>query len=112
MIKTVFDQKLTKKIKKDQIYFPVTNRSSTFSSKTMERKWIKTEQMLEALKNDPDNEQEYCHLIGGILRSTHWLMYDSEKNLIGNSTNWNEYDWYTVEEFLEIYADNWWRRDA
>ena len=25
----------------------------------MEKKWITTEQMLEALKNDPDNEHEY-----------------------------------------------------
>ena len=78
----------------------------------MERKWIKTEQMLEALKNDPDNEQEYTFSIGGILRSTPWLIYDSEKGLIGNSTNWENYDWYTEEEFLKIYADKWWRRDA
>lgn len=78
----------------------------------MERKWIKTEQMLEALQNDPDNEQEYTFSIGGILRSTHWLIYDSEKGLIGNSTNWENYDWYTEEEFLEIYADKWWKRDA
>lgn len=60
-----------------------------------EKKWIKTEQMLENLKNDPNNEQEYTHYLGGILRSTHWLIYDSEKSLFGHSTNWLHYDWYT-----------------
>ena len=39
----------------------------------MEKKWIKTEQMLEMLKGEPDVEQQYCHYLGGILRSTHWL---------------------------------------
>ena len=66
----------------------------------MEKKWIKTEQMLEALKKDADNEQEYTHYLGGFLRSTHWLIYDSKKNQFGQSTNWFDYDWYTEEEFL------------
>ena len=77
-----------------------------------EKKWITTEQMLEALKNDPDNEHEYTHYLGGMLRSTHWLEYDSKKNLFGHSTDWYEYDWYTETEFLSDYAGHWWRRDA
>lgn len=79
----------------------------------MEQKnWIKTEQMLEALKNDPNNEHEYRHWIGGILFSTHWLIFDPKKALYGDSLNWKEYDWYTEEEYLEIHAGEWWHRDA
>ncbi len=37
----------------------------------MEQKWIKTEQILETLRKEPDTEQQYCHYLGGILRSTH-----------------------------------------
>ena len=38
-----------------------------------EKKCITTEQMLEALKNDPDNEHEYClSLCGGIMRERYW----------------------------------------
>lgn len=77
-----------------------------------EKKWIKTEQMLEALKNDPDNEQEYTHYLGGILRTTHWLIYDSKKILFGNSTDWSNYDWYTEAEFLQYYSGHWWLRDV
>lgn len=74
-------------------------------------KWITTEQMLEDLRNDPDNEQEYTHYICSMLRSTHWLKYSSEKGLYGHSMNIS-YDWYTKEELLEIYAGHWWRRDV
>ncbi|MBR5656560.1 MAG: hypothetical protein IKW98_07755 [Prevotella sp.] len=77
-----------------------------------ERKWIKTEQMLEDLKNDPDNEHEYTHYLGGILRSTHWLIYNSAKGLFGASTDWGKYDWYTMNEYLEIHSNEWWRRDV
>ena len=77
-----------------------------------EKIWITTEQMLEALKNDPDNEQEYTHYLGGILRSTHWLVYVSKKDQIGDSTDWREYDYYTEVEFLQDYAGHWWHRDA
>ena len=74
------------------------------------KKWITTEQMLEVLKNEPDTDQQYCHYICGILRSTHWLVYSSKKNKYGNSTNIN-YDWYTKEEFLDIHAGEWWMRE-
>ena len=76
------------------------------------KKWIKTEQMLEALRNDPNNEHEYRHWLGGILFSTHWLVYDSSKNLFGNSTDWEDYTWLTDAEFLELHAGEWWHRDV
>ena len=76
------------------------------------RKWITTEQMFGILKNEPDNEQEYTHYLGGILRSTHWLIYDSKKDLIGDSSDWRNYSWYTETEFLNDYAGQWWHRDV
>ena len=43
-----------------------------------EKKWITTEQMLEALKNDPDNEHEYnLSLAGGVLTEAEILEYYS-----------------------------------
>jgi hypothetical protein len=77
-----------------------------------EKKWITTEQMLVDLRNDPNNEQEYTHYLGGILRTTHWLEYDSEKDLFGDSTDWGNYAWYTEAEFLSDFAGHWWHRDA
>ena len=50
----------------------------------MEKKWIKTEQMLE---------------------------YSSKRKKIGDSTNWFDYTWYTESEFLEIHAGEWWMRE-
>ena len=61
----------------------------------MEKKWISTEQMLEALKSDPDNEHEYTHYLGGCFRSTHWWIYDSAKDEYLGSTNWNDYTNFT-----------------
>lgn len=83
----------------------------TFAEKSMEKKWIKTEQMLETLKNDPNNEHEYTHYLGGILRSTHWLIYDLEKEQIGDSTDWKNYIWYAEMEFLEDYLGHLWHQD-
>ena len=55
----------------------------------MEKKRITTEQMLEALKNDPDKEHEYNLVIaGGVLRTTHWFVYDTEKQLFGHTRDW------------------------
>jgi len=73
-----------------------------------QKKWIKTEQMLAALKNDPDNEHEYTHYLGGLLRSTHWIVYDSEKNLFGDSSDWNNHTWLSEAEFLDVYTGHWW----
>ena len=77
-----------------------------------EKKWITTEQMLEALRNNPDIEHEYTHYLGGILRSTHWLVFDSKKGIFGDSTDWRNYDWYTEDDFLMDYARHWWRQDV
>ena len=76
----------------------------------MEKKWITTEQMLEVLKREPDVEHQYCHYLGGILRSTHWLEYSSKREQYGDSTNWLDYSWYTESEFLEVHAGEWWMR--
>ncbi len=73
--------------------------------------WIRTNQMLKTLKASPNCEHQFVHWIGGILRSTHWLIYDSEKELYGDSTNWFHYDWYTESEFIEMYAGHWWMQD-
>ena len=75
-----------------------------------DKKWISTEQMLEALRNEPDVDQQYCHYICSILRSTHWLMYSSKKDRYGDSINIHS-DWYTKEEFLEIHSIEWWMRE-
>ena len=73
-------------------------------------KWITTEQMLEALKNDADNEHEYSlSLCGGILRSTHWFVYDSEEKRFGHTRDW-PYDWFSESEILESYSGCLWRR--
>ena len=77
----------------------------------MEKKWIRTEQMLEVLKSEPDVEQQYCHALGGILRSTHWLQYSSEKDMYGDSMDWDEYTWYSEAEFLAVHAHEWWMRE-
>ena len=75
-----------------------------------ESKWIKTEQMLENLRNNPDVDYSYSHWLGGILRSTHFLLYDSSKDKFGDSMDWKGYDWYTEAEFLNRYAGHWWMK--
>lgn len=77
----------------------------------MDKKWIKTEQMLEELRQEPDTEQQYTHFLGGILRSTHWLSYSSQKNQFSHSTDWFHDYWYTEAELLELYAGHWWMKD-
>ena len=78
----------------------------------MEKKWVKTEDMLEALRSEADTEQQYCHYLGGMLRSTHWLEYSSKRQKFGDSTNWFDYTWFTESEFLEVYANQWWMREV
>ena len=74
-------------------------------------KWIKTEQMLEDLRRDADNEHQYAHWLGSLLLSTHWIEFDSTKGMFGDSMDWSEYYWYTEAEFLERYAGHWWKRE-
>lgn len=77
----------------------------------MEMKWIKTKDMLENLRNEPGVEQQYVRYLGPILRSTHWLKYDAEKDLYGDSSNWIDFSWFTREDFLSIIGDGWWCRE-
>ena len=77
----------------------------------MEQKWIKTEEMLENLRNEPGEEQQYARYLGPMLRSTHWLKYDAELDLYGDSTEWDEFAWFTRENFLSVIGDGWWCRE-
>ena len=77
----------------------------------MEMKWIKTKDMLENLRNEPCVEQQYVRYLEPILRSTHWLRYDAEKDLYGDSSDWNDFSWFTREEFLSTIGDGWWCRE-
>ena len=76
------------------------------------RKIIGTLDGLENLKREPDVEQQYTHYLGGILRSTHWLEYKSETQEIGDSMEWDEYNWMTEQEFLSRFEGHWWSRDC
>ncbi len=67
--------------------------------------------MLSDLRADADNEHQYTLWLGGVLRSTHWLVYNSHTDRFGESTDWEEYYWYTEEEYLRTYANMWWSRD-
>lgn len=89
----------------------ISRNSDLWRKKVMEaKKWITTEQMLENLKKDANHEHEYnLWLCSGFVTSTHWVVYDSKKQMIGHTRN-NGYDWYTEAEFLEDYAGcKWWR---
>lgn len=84
----------------------------TLPKKTMANKDIlRTEQVLDNLKKAPDDEQEYTRFLGGILHTTHWLIFDPERNLFGDSKDWPRYSWYTEAEFMERFAGALWRRD-
>lgn len=71
-------------------------------------KWITVTELMEALRSDPGNEHQCCRG-SGILRSTHWMRYDAERNMFADSTDWCEYEWYTEEEMLDYYSNGWWR---
>ncbi len=73
--------------------------------------FLKTEQILDDLRRDADNEHQYAHLLSGILRTTHWIEYCSKKDKFGDSTDWSEYYWYTEVEFLDRYKGCWWMRE-
>ena len=68
-------------------------------------KWITITELIDVLRNDPGNEHQCCRGCG-ILRSTHWMRYDAEKDMFINTTYWPKCDWYTEEEILQLY-DNW-----
>ncbi len=77
------------------------------------KKVISTKELVRALIHDKDNEQEYRTHVSGILFSTRWLIYDSQTQKIGESYNWFHYDcWYSISEFIDIYSNRKWVRDA
>lgn len=78
----------------------------------MEKKWITTKQMIENLENDANHVHEYnlC-LCNGFLTSTHWVVYDSKKNMIGHTRN-NGFDWCTEMESLKDFTGCQWMRYA
>ena len=73
---------------------------------------MKTAQVVDALKNDPNNEHEYRRWLGGILFSTYWIVYDSNKRGFGVSQDWKNYIWYSESEFIEDYSMYWWIKDG
>lgn len=77
----------------------------------MAYRWIRTEQMLDDVREHPNEDRQYTYLVGAGLVSTHWLMYDAERDLYGDSVDWFEYAWYTREEFLAGRGERWWSLD-
>ncbi len=73
--------------------------------------WIKTEQMLENLRRDSDNEHQYALWLGGMLQTTHWLEFESSTKMFVDSMDWSDFCRYTETEFLEIYTGRWWKRE-
>lgn len=78
----------------------------------MKNEWIKTEEMLQMMKEHPNVEMEFTHYLGSMLRSTYWGMYDSTKRRFGLSTDWDYSCEYTEKELLEFFDNHLWRRDA
>lgn len=83
----------------------------TFGEKMKEldkKRWVNTADVVEFLKSDPDREHEFSRYLGGMLRSTYWMEYKSEKNMFALSRDWIRPDYYTEEELLECYEGYWW----
>lgn len=77
--------------------------------KTLDKtKWVKTTDVVEFLKSDPDNEHEFTHYLGGMLRSTYWMEYKSAEAVFALSTDWSHYEMFSESELLEYYAGHWW----
>ena len=74
--------------------------------------WMGTEGVLDVLRGEAGCEMEFRHFLGGILRSTWWMVYDAERDAFGVSTNWFDYEWWSAEEMLEDLKGHWWHRDA
>ena len=77
----------------------------------MAYQWIKTEQMLDDVREHPGEERQYTYYVGPGLTSTHRLVYDAERDLYGDSVDWCEYYWCTREEFMRARGDRWWSLD-
>ena len=63
-----------------------------------ESKWISTEEMLRNVKNDAEHEHEYNLLLfGGGLTSTHWIHFDTEKQMFAL---------FFLKRYLDIISAN------
>ena len=55
----------------------------------------------------------FVSLSNTIIISPRWLIYDSQTQKIGESYNWFHCDcWYSISEFIDIYSNRKWVRDA
>ena len=67
------------------------------------KRWVNTTDVIEFLKSDPDHEHEFNLYLGGMLRSTYWMEYKSDKNMFALSRESIRPDYYTEAELLECY---------
>jgi hypothetical protein len=92
------------------------------------KRWVNTADVVEFLKSDPDREHEFSRYVGawlepspdaqmcsdhghesrGVICSTYWMEYKSDKNMFALSRDWIRPDYYTEEELLECYEGYWW----
>ena len=91
-------------------------------------RWVKTVDVIEFLKNDPNNEHEFIRYVGtwleplsathactdhehefrGVLCSTYWMEYNPDKDMFAISRDSIRPDYYTEEELFECYEGYWW----
>ena len=71
------------------------------------KRWMKSKDVIEFFKSDPNNEHEFSHYLGGVLRSTYWMEYKLDIEMFGISQDWIHPDYYTEEELLEHYEGHW-----
>lgn len=77
--------------------------------KTLDKtKWVKTEDVIEFLKSDPNCEHEFSRYLGGMLRSTYLMEYKSKEDVFALSRDWIRPDYYTEEELLQCHEGYWW----
>ena len=103
----------------------------TFAEKMKEldkKRWVNTTDVVALLKSDPDHEHEFSRYVGawlepspnaqmysehghesrGVICSTYWMEYKSDKNMFALSRESIRPDYYTEEELLECYEGYWW----
>lgn len=74
----------------------------------MERKWMTTAEVVEMVVAAAGVELELRLWSGGCMFLTLWVVYDEERQLIGISDNWRDYDFCTPAELLEAYPGRLW----
>ena len=97
--------------------------------KTLDKtRWVKTTDVVEFLKSDPDREHEFNRYVGawlepspntqmcsehgheyrGVMCSTYWMEYKTDKDMFALSRESIRPDDYTQEELLQCYEGYWW----